>query len=120
MKPLRTLIGLYLNGVFRISVIRHSRDARERRQAIFGIVAVGTVAIVDGGMSGAMTAQMLIAGIEAYVPILMTASTASLSPPLERTLCSQSMAKLTGEMVSNAAGLPSPHGVAQNVLSNNN
>lgn len=78
MKPLRTLIGLYLNGVFRISVIRHSRDARERRQAIFGIVAVGTVAIVYGGMSGAMTAQMLTAGIEAYVPILMTASTASL------------------------------------------
>ncbi len=78
MKALRTLIWLYLNGFFRISVIRHSRDAKERRQAIFGVAAIGIAAIAYGGMSAAMTARMLSSGIDASIPFLMTASTASL------------------------------------------
>lgn len=78
MRTLGTLIALNVNGIFRFSVIRHSRNAGERRRAILGLAAIGSVVIVYGGMSGAMTAQMLINGIDVSVPFLMIALMASL------------------------------------------
>lgn len=78
MKPLWTLIKLYLNSIFRFSVIRYGKDPKERRQAVMGIVAIAAIVLTYGGMSGVMTAQLLTAGIDAVVPFLMIASMASL------------------------------------------
>ena len=78
MKPLWTLIKLYLNSIFRIPVIRYSRDGRERRQAITGIMAIAIIVVVYGGMSGVMTHRMLSLGIDAAVPFLMISAMASL------------------------------------------
>ena len=77
MKSLRTLIKLYLNSIFRIPVARYSKDARERRQAIVGIVAIGIIVVVYGGMSGMTSYQMLETGIEPYIPFLMIVTMAS-------------------------------------------
>ncbi len=78
MKPLWTLIKLYLNSIFRFPVIRSGKDPRERRQAIMGIAAIAFIVVMYGGMSGAMTAQLLSAGVDVFVPFLMIASMASL------------------------------------------
>jgi ABC-2 type transport system permease protein len=78
MKSLWTLIKLYLNGIFRFQVMRHSTEPRERRNAITGAVAIVVIAVFYGGMSGWMTVRMLKAGIPATVPFLMAAAMASL------------------------------------------
>lgn len=78
MKSLWILIKLYLNSIFRIPVIRHSKDPKERRNAVMGIVAIGVIAVVYGGMAGVMTYKLLSFGIPAYVPFLMTGVMASL------------------------------------------
>lgn len=76
MKPLRTLIKLYLNSIFRFPVIRHSKDPRERRNAIMGIVAIGIIVTVYGGMAGMTSLQMISAGIDPAVPFLMISAMA--------------------------------------------
>ncbi len=78
MKSLWTLIKLYINSIFRFPVIRHSKDPRERRQAIMGIVAIGIIVVTYGGMSGSLTYQMLGSGIDRSMPFLMAAAMASL------------------------------------------
>ena len=78
MKAFRTLIKLYLNSIFRFPVIRHSRDGRERRNAVMGVVAIGLIVVVYGGMSGMTTYQMLTAGVDPKIPFLMIATMASL------------------------------------------
>ena len=78
MKPLRTLIKLYLNSIFRFPVIRYSKDPRERRNAIMGIVAIGIIVVVYGGMAGITAFEMISVGIEPSVPFLMIAAMASL------------------------------------------
>ena len=78
MKIFRTLIKLYLDSIFRFSVIKHSRDGRERRQAIMGVAAIGLIVVTYGGMSGMTSYQMLRAGVDPTVPFLMIATMASL------------------------------------------
>lgn len=78
MKALRILIKLYLNSIFRFPVIRYSKDARERRNAIVGVAAIGVIVVVYGGMSALTTFQLLGAGADPATPILLVAALASL------------------------------------------
>lgn len=78
MRSIWILIKLYLNSIYRFQVVRHSKDPRERRNAVMSIAAVFLVAIVYGGLSGMTTYRMLSAGIDASVPMLMLAMMASL------------------------------------------
>ena len=78
MKAFCTLIKLYLNSIFRFPVIRHSKDSRERRSAVMGVVAIGLIVVVYGGMSAMTSRQMITAGIDPKVPFLMIAVMASL------------------------------------------
>ncbi len=78
MKAFRTLVKLYLNSIFRVSVMRHSKDGRERRNAVMGIVAIVLIVVIYGGMSGMTSYQMLKAGVDPSVPFLMIAVMASL------------------------------------------
>ena len=78
MSTFRALIKLYLNSIFRFPVIRYSKDPRERRQAIMGIVAIGLIVVSYGGMSGSTAYRMLRMEIDPFVPFLMIAMMASL------------------------------------------
>ena len=78
MNAFRTLVKLYLDSIFRFPVIRHSKDARERRNAVMGVVAIVLIVVVYGGMSGMTGYQMISAGVDPQVPFLMIATMASL------------------------------------------
>ncbi len=78
MKALRTLIGLYLNSIFRFPVIRYSKDPRERRNAVTGVAAIGMIVVMYGGMSGWMAFRLLSAGADAAIPFMLSAAMASL------------------------------------------
>ncbi len=78
MRMLWTLIKLYCNSILRFSVIRHSKDPKERRNAVMGIVAIVLIVVVYGGMAGVMTHRMLSLGIDASIPFLMAGAMASL------------------------------------------
>ena len=78
MKLLWTLIKLYVNSIFRFSVMRHSKDGRERRNAIMGLVAIAVIVVVYGGMSGMLSARMLSAGVDASIPFLLVGAMGSL------------------------------------------
>ena len=78
MKRFRTLVKLYLNSIFRVSVMRYSKDGRERKNAVMGVVAIVLIVVVYGGMSGMTSYRMLKAGIDPSVPFLMIAAMASL------------------------------------------
>ena len=78
MKAFRTLVKLYLDSIFRVSVMRHSKDSRERKNAVMGVVAIGLIVATYGGMSGTTSYQMLKAGVDPAVPFLMIAAMASL------------------------------------------
>ena len=78
MRSLWTLIKLYVNSIFRFSVMRRSKDARERRNAIMGVLAIALIVVVYGGMSASMSYAMLKAGIDASAPFLMFGAMASL------------------------------------------
>ena len=78
MKAFRVLVKLYLNSIFRFSVIRHSGDARERRNAVMSVVAIVLIVVAYGGMSGTNSYQMMRAGIDPEIPFLMIATMASL------------------------------------------
>ena len=77
MKAFRTLVKLYLNSIFRVSVMRYSKDGRERRNAAMSVVAVVLIVVVYGGMSGMTSYRMLEAGVDPAVPFLMIATMAS-------------------------------------------
>ena len=78
MRSLWTLIKLYVNSIFRFSVMCRSKDARERRNAIMGVLAIALIVVVYGGMSASMSYAMLKAGIDASAPFLMFGAMASL------------------------------------------
>ena len=78
MKSFRTLIKLYLNSIFRFSVIRCSKDGRERRNAVMGVVAIALIVVVYGGMSAITSYQMISTGVDPAVPFLMIATMASI------------------------------------------
>ncbi len=78
MKSLWTLIKLYVNSMFRFPVIRHSKDPRERRQAITGVAVIVVIVAVYGWMSGVMTARMIGLGIDPAIPFLMISALSSL------------------------------------------
>ena len=78
MKAFRTLVKLYLDSIFRVSVMRHSKDSRERKNAVMGVVAIGLIVVTYGGMSGTTSYQMLKAGVDPTAPFLMIATMASL------------------------------------------
>ena len=78
MKPLWTLIKLYVNSIFRFQVMRYSKDGRERRNAIMSLAAIVLIVVVYGGMSGVLTAQMLSAGVDASIPFLLVGTMGSL------------------------------------------
>ena len=78
MKALRTLIGLYLNSIFRFPVIRYSKDPRERRNAVTGVAAIGMIVVMYGGMSGWIAFRLLSAGADAAIPFMLSAAMASL------------------------------------------
>ena len=78
MKPLWTLIKLYVNSIFRFHVMRYSKDGRERRNAIMSLAAIVLIVVVYGGMSGVLTAQMLSAGVDASIPFLLVGTMGSL------------------------------------------
>ena len=78
MKIFRTLVKLYLDSIFRVSVMRHSRDGRERRNAVMSVAAIVLIVVTYGGMSGTTSYQMLKAGVDPSVPFLMIAAMASL------------------------------------------
>ena len=77
MRPLWTLIKLYINSIFRFSVIRHSSDRRERRNAIMGIVAIGIIAVSYGFMSASTSAALFLTGQTNEAPFLMLCTMAS-------------------------------------------
>ena len=78
MKAFRTLVKLYLDSIFRVSVMRHSKDGRERKNAVIGVIAIGLIVVTYGGMSGTTSYQMLKAGVDPAAPFLMIATMASL------------------------------------------
>ena len=78
MKAFITLVKLYLNSIFRFSVMRHSNDGRERRNAVMGVVAIVIIIVVYGGMSGMTSYRMISAGVDPAIPFLMIATLASL------------------------------------------
>ncbi len=78
MKAFITLVKLYLNSIFRFSVMRYSNDGRERRNAVMGVVAIVIIIVVYGGMSGMTSYRMISAGVDPAIPFLMIATLASL------------------------------------------
>ncbi len=77
MKPLWILIKLYVNSIFRFSVMRRSKDAREKKNAIMGVVAIGIIAVTYGFMSAANTATILLAQGASEAPFLLMCTMAS-------------------------------------------
>ena len=77
MKTLWTLIKLYLNSIFRFSVIRHSADRRERRNAVMSIVAIAIIAVSYGFMSASTSAGLFLTGQTTEAPFLMMCTMAS-------------------------------------------
>ena len=77
MKELRTLIKLYINSIFRFSVMRRSKDARERRNAIMGLVAIGIIVVTYGMMSFVYSAGLFMTQENAAAPFLLMSACAS-------------------------------------------
>lgn len=77
MRGLWILIKLYLNSIFRFSVIRHSKDARERRGAIMGIVAIGIIVVTYGFMSVSYSAALFLTQESEQAPFLLMSACAS-------------------------------------------
>ena len=77
MNALWTLIKLYVNSIFRFSVMRHSKDARERRNAVMGVVAIGIVAVTYGFMSASNAAAIFLMQGVSPAPFLLMCTMAS-------------------------------------------
>ncbi len=78
MKPLWILIKLYVNSIFRFSVMRHSHDSRERRNAIMGLVAIGVIAVTYGFMSAVNTFSVFALQGVSKAPFLLMGTMASM------------------------------------------
>ena len=77
MRPLWILVKLYVNSVFRFSVMRHSKEKREKKSAIMGVVAIGIIAVTYGFMSASNAATIfLLQGVSA-APFLLMGTMAS-------------------------------------------
>ncbi len=77
MKSLWILIKLYVNSVFRFSVMRRSKDARERRNAIMGVVAIGIIAVTYGFMSASNALAIFLMQGVSEAPFLLMGTMAS-------------------------------------------
>ena len=77
MKPLWIFVKLYINSIFRFSVIRRSKDAREKRNAIMGIVAIGIIAVTYGFMSATNAATLFLMHGVTEAPFLLMCTMAS-------------------------------------------
>ncbi len=78
MKAFRTLVKLYLDSIFRVSVMRHAKDGRERKNAVMSAVAIALIVVTYGGMSGTTSYRMIEAGVDPAAPFLMIATMASI------------------------------------------
>ena len=77
MKSLWILVKLYVNSIFHFSVMRHSKDKRERRNAIMGLVAIGIIAVTYGGMSASNTVSIFLMIGVSEAPFLLMCVIAS-------------------------------------------
>ena len=76
MRSLRTLIKLYINSIFRFTVMRKSADPRERRNAIMGVVAIGVIVVTYGLMSVVYSGGLFITQDNAQAPFLLMSACA--------------------------------------------
>lgn len=77
MRPLWILVKLYINSIFRFSVMRHSKDAREKRNAVTGIVAIGIITVTYGFMSATNAASLFLTQGVTEAPFLLMGTMAS-------------------------------------------
>ena len=77
MRSLWTLVKLYINSIFRFTVIRRSRDARERKNAIMGLVAIGIIVMTYGFMSVTYSLGLFLTQDNAQAPFLLMSACAS-------------------------------------------
>lgn len=77
MKSLWILVKLYVNSIFRFSVMRHSKEKRERSNAIWGLVAIGIIAVTYGGMSASNAAAIFMTQGVSEAPFLLMCTVAS-------------------------------------------
>ena len=77
MKSLWILVKLYVNSIFRFSVMRHAKDKRERRNAIMGVVAIGIIAVTYGSMSATNAATIFLMWGVNEIPFLLMCTMAS-------------------------------------------
>ena len=77
MKSLWILVKLYVNSIFRFSVMRRSKDSRERKNAIMGIVAIGIIAVTYGFMSATNAATIFLMNGVSEAPFLLMCTMAS-------------------------------------------
>lgn len=68
MKALWLLVKLYLDGMFRFSVIRYAKDAKERRKAVGSLLATVVLVVVYGFMSVSLSLSVFSAGAAAGDP----------------------------------------------------
>ena len=77
MRPLWTLIKLYINSIFRFTVMRRSKDSRERRNAIMGLVGIGIIVVTYGMMSVSYSAALFLMQENTQAPFLLMCACAS-------------------------------------------
>ena len=77
MRSLWILVKLYVNSIFRFSVMRHSKERRERTNAVMGLVAIALIAVTYGSMSVTNTVSIfLLQGVN-EAPFLLMCTMAS-------------------------------------------
>ncbi len=77
MRSLWILVKLYINSIFRFSVMRHSKDTREKRNAIMGVVAIGIIAVTYGFMSATNSVTLFLMQGVSEAPFLLMCTMAS-------------------------------------------
>ena len=77
MRALWILVKLYVNSIFRFSVMRHSKDTREKKNAIMGVVAIGIIAVTYGFMSATNAVSIFLLQGVSEAPFLLMCTMAS-------------------------------------------
>ena len=77
MSSLWILVKLYVNSIFRFSVMRRSKDSREKKNAIMGIVAIGIIAVTYGFMSAMNALSIFLMQGVSEAPFLLMCTMAS-------------------------------------------
>ena len=78
MRSLWILVKLYVNSIFRFTVMRRSGDPRERRNAIMGVVAIGVITVTYGFMSVVYSGGLFLTRDNAEAPFLLMSASAAL------------------------------------------